>query len=121
MDSEEKELLKKLLSKIENLEKEVKEIKEGSKIPKLPPMPKTNDKLARALVKKAREKVIREAVEGVPRNRTSSGRNYRTEKERIQEIRDNFDLGEIALFALKKGLIKKGRPDRETKTVSIQG
>lgn len=119
MDPEEKELLKRLLSKVENLEKEIKDIKKErtnspqdiSKVLKLPPMPKTNDKLARIIVQKAREKLIREAIEGRKANPQA---RVTSQEARIQEIRENFDLGEVALFALKKGFIKKGKPsDKE--------
>lgn len=118
MDPEEKELLKRLLSKVENLEKEMKEIKTGSgsaasdvsKVLNLPPMPKTNDKLARVIIQKAREKIIREAIDG---KETTPGVGGRTMEEKVQEIRENFDLGEVALFALKKKLIKVGKPAEE--------
>lgn len=126
MDPEEKELIKKLLSKIDSLEKEVKELREGRKVTvtsaqeinknlKFPPI-KTQDKLARLIIKKAREKVIREAVEGAEPRRTSRSLSSEEMKAKVEEIRKNFDLGEVALFALKKNLIKRGKESEESDT-----
>lgn len=120
MDSEEKEFLKKILSKIENLEREVEKIKKEREIPSpqkiqrslnLPPLPKVKDKLARAIVKKAREKLIRQAVgEEIP-----APISRKTTEDKVEEIRRNFDLGEVVLFALKRNLIKRAKgPAKET-------
>lgn len=121
MDSEEKELLKKLLNKVDNLEKELhKRDKIIDKLnmqgnpealpnnPKFPPMPTTKDRLAEIIVRKARQKLVEQAAY----NQTPQGAMNRPKvKLSVEEIRKNFSLGEIMTYIWKKKVPIGNRED----------
>jgi len=120
LDSEEKELLKKLLKKVEKLEVElekrdtiIQRIQEDRQIkpkvkehPEWGPLP--DDPLARVIVQKAREKVVlNESTQG--------GSGSGGGKVTVEELRKNFSFGELARFAIKKRMLREGRESMRVK------
>jgi len=106
MEEEEKELLKHLLSKIENLEKEIKELKSEKKQPIFPPL-KTTDRLTKVIVEKARKKIQHKRQQADLLNQ-------------VREIKKHYSFSEILRFALKKDLLPRGNPDKEAIHVQIE-
>lgn len=104
MDEEEKELFRKLLAKVENLEKEVKATKETSQVtpkePQLPPMPHTNDRFERLVLERARER----ARQGLEQKHYEE-----TVVRKADDLKKNFDVAEILQFAIKKRMLKEGK------------
>lgn len=120
LDSEEKELLKKLVSKVENLENKIDERDQiiqklqdnrgrqpKKEHPEWGPLPK--DRLARLLVQKAREKVAHTEVTQERAQRTNTT---------IKDLKNNFSFGELARFALKHRMLPTGK---ESSKVSAKG
>jgi len=127
MDKEEKELLKKILKKVDSLEEKLKEKDEEikrlreqkpqtqpkpaeSSKPKIPEIKETGDKFTDLMVQLAREKAEYESEQRERERRTAPT---------VEEIRKNFDLGEVALFAIKRNLLKKGKEKDVKSTTSI--
>lgn len=109
MDSEEKELLKKLLKKVDKLEEELHkrdkiiqkmEGQQGQPEPlQFGPAPKSKDRLANIIVRKARQR----AREKAQYDQTPQGQRRTSEsRATTEEIRRNFSLGEIMIFVAKK-------------------
>lgn len=119
MESEEKEILKKLLKKVEHLEEElhkrdtiIQDLREQrgkpADLPQWQPLPKNlNDKLAKIIVRKARQKALEQAMyEQTPQGQMRKPKNIAT----AEEIRKNFSLGEIISFVFKNK-IPIGNPE----------
>ena len=120
MDSEEKELLKKLLNKVDNLEKELhKRDKIIDKLNmqgqpealpdklKFPPL-KTKDRFAEIIIRKARQKKLEQEAY----NQTPQGAMNRPKvKATVEGIRKNFHLGEVMTFIWKKKIPVGNRDD----------
>jgi len=103
--------IEKILSKVDKLEKEIEKrdliidklqesrggsepLEEGSEFP---PMPKTNDRLAKALIRGARKKLRGNKDKNISRDK--QGREIT-----VEEVRKNYHLGEIMIFVKKKGI-----------------
>lgn len=126
MDSEEKELLRKLVSKVDNLEKEltrrdeiIQKMQEQQGSPELPKFPKVdikNDRLAKILVQKAREKVIAQHKAGTTVKA----------KQEAEALKKQVSFGELARYAIKNRLLKEGKEtddssgEGETKKVYLE-
>jgi len=121
LNSEEKELLQKILKKVENLEKELDKrdkviqrletqqgVPQPLQEPKFPPMPVTKDRLTNVIIRKARQK----ARETARYERTPQAK-MRRPSATADEIRKNFSLGEILVFIAKKK-IPIGNPEEES-------
>ena len=128
MDSEEKELLRQLVAKVNTLQsdlekrdKEIKEIKVSQQRVATPqiipedkgvefgPAPDSNDRLANIVVGLARDRKRYESIHGT---------HERKVKISAEELRKQYGFGELARFALKNNLLKTGK---ESTKVSGKG
>jgi len=108
MSDEQTEMLKKLLSKVENLEKKLEERdaviaqlrKEGVPKPDNRPLPPESDRLARLAVKLARDKADFVTAQKEEKER---------QQIKVEELKRDFGMAQLAQFALKNRLLKEGK------------
>ncbi len=120
MDPEEKELLKKLLNKVDNLEKQINTQKKENealqeeinrtqqkitkkKTLKFQPLPPGTDRFTRICIDRARKKALQKADQ----------MKQKEVKVRVEDLKKNYSFSELARFAIKKRMLKEGKESSE--------
>lgn len=115
MDPEEKELLKKILKRVENLEMELKETKKeneelkANQAPKFQPLPPNADRFTKLVVESARKRAL-------AKHDVQTKEKVKVEAE---DLLKEYSFGELARFALKKRLLKEGKESSEVEDSGV--